>query len=83
MTPEQREQILEALRHGCEAGSDPVLEDILKEDLASLEPVIEEWIFQARDYYFQWAQHTCPATMRTELSCACGLLAAIAKRRRT
>jgi hypothetical protein len=42
MMPHQREAVLFALRHGRQG--DEELEEILRADLESLEPLIDEWI---------------------------------------
>jgi len=47
MTPEQREELLVALRHGREHDSE--LEPIIVEDLEVLEPIIDRWLKEARD----------------------------------
>jgi hypothetical protein len=47
MTAEQKEQILEALRHGVH--DDPELEEILREDLAAIEPLIDRFIREAME----------------------------------
>jgi hypothetical protein len=46
MTPSQREDVLQALRHGRDSG-DAELEALLVDDLAALEPLIDKWIAQA------------------------------------
>jgi hypothetical protein len=45
MTPEQREELLAALRHGREHDSE--LESLIVEDLEVLEPIIDRWLKQA------------------------------------
>jgi hypothetical protein len=47
MTQEQREEILEALRHGRQ--NDSELEPIILWDLESIEPIIDRWLKEARD----------------------------------
>lgn len=81
MTPEQKAEVLNALRHGHT--DDPELDQILEMDVAALEPLIDNWIVNARDWYFSWTIHKpiCPAKVNHFEPCTCGLLTAIGKRR--
>ena len=80
MTGEQRNELLDALRHGVTG--DPELDLILAEDLAAIEPIIDQWLVNARDYYFEWAQHKEGCVFTEKFGpCPCGLLKAIENRR--
>lgn len=83
MNSEQKAQILDALHHGFPA--DPDFENILDDDVKVLEPLVDAWLIDARDFFFAWAQHKhdCNITdqpLNAE-ACSCGLVQAIRKRR--
>lgn len=70
MTDAQKAQMYDALLHGFPTNTD--CEEILKEDMKVLEPLIDVWIAEARDYYSSWARHDTSCNLFTE-GCSCGL----------
>lgn len=77
MREEKQQAIIEALRHGTQ---DTELDEILRDDLKVIEPIVDEMVVEARDYYFKWTMHAfaCPGGP----ACTCGLTAAIENRRK-
>jgi hypothetical protein len=81
MTNEQQKQLYDALHHGV-TGRDE-LDVMCAVDVEAIEPLIDRWIREARDYYFEWAQHKPGCVFTGKLGpCPCGLFAAIERRNR-
>lgn len=90
MTQAQKDQLTAVWRRGFT--DDAELDGIIREDIAAIEPIIDAWIAEARDWYFAWTVHaiTCPGHSyphtvgigQAGFQCTCGLLHAIANRRK-
>lgn len=79
MNQEKKTELFQALKQS-QVEDNPedakLVEGVILDEIATIEPILDRWITEARDYYLRWAIHlaTCPGEA---FNCDCGLNVAI------